>query len=345
MKTPAAYFDSFTLDIGRVLAASAIFYFHAGRMLGILPLARLGEFAVEYFVILAGVTYLLFSTSRPASLSDYASYFKKRLAALFPLFLLVNVILYGASYGYPSGLGRPYSLAEFLASATGVSIYLDWKYLSSVMWFMPFILQVYLLLPLIDWCARRVHPVLLMLAAFAVSAFLAQMVPGFVSKTWIWGIVCKNWSPIFRLPEVCAGLILARSVLTPGQGLPGIMALLVFGGLSFAVSSLKSAGVDLLVYLPWGGFLVPLIIFLVSAWIAPGLRGVKPDRLRLLGLASFPFFLFHAAPLLAISRRFGSQPFIWALYFLACWLFSVGLTLFYARVRNWAGDLARRAEH
>jgi peptidoglycan/LPS O-acetylase OafA/YrhL len=170
------------------------------------------------------------------------------------------------------------------------------------------------------------------------------MMPCLVKSEWTLRLVCKNWSPIFRLPEVCAGLILARAVLTPGQSRAGMLALLVFGGLSFAASSLKSAGVGLLVYLPWGGFIVPLVIFFMSGLISPAFRAVKPGWFRLLGLASFPFFLFHAAPLIAISHRFGNHPLIWALYFVACWVFALGLTLVITHGKTWIKKAVHHAK-
>jgi len=52
------------------------------------------------------------------------------------------------------------------------------------------------------------------------------------------------------------------------------------------------------------------------------------------GLASFPFFLLHAAPLTAISRRFQDQATVWVAYYLACWLVAIALTLLLAQAKN-----------
>jgi peptidoglycan/LPS O-acetylase OafA/YrhL len=325
-----AIFSPAAIDAGRILAASVIFCFHIGWF----PFAPYGEFAVEYFIILSGITYLLFSKSKPATPAACVDYLKHRLAALFPAFLLVNLAIYLGSFCYPSMLGRPYAFAEFLASATGTSMYFGWKYMSTVMWFMPFIVQVYLLLPLLDWAARRLNPVVLVLTAFGLSCWLAQMVSAFVSPDFAPRLICKNWSPVFRLPEVCVGIILGRMALGHGRG-AGLLAVAAFGLLSLLVGWLQPLSLfPAHLYMPWAGFLVPALLFIGAALLSP-LTGLLNVRwIRLLGLASFSFYLLHAAPVLAISHRFPHQPVVWMVYFVLCWATAISLTLFIARVRN-----------
>jgi peptidoglycan/LPS O-acetylase OafA/YrhL len=304
------------------------------------PFSSYGEKAVEYFILLAGITYGLFSRSKVSWPAGYFAYLRKRLAALFPMFLLINVIIYLSSFYHPSPLGRPFHFVEFLASSAGVSLYLHWKYMSTVMWFMPFILQVYMLLPLVDWMARRVSPVALILLAFGVSCLLAQAVPFLVKSEMEAGLVCKNWSPVFRLPEVCVGIILGRLALRRSGYGPTVWAVAVFGILSWSVTRLESANLLSLVYLPWNGFLVSVVLFtaaMIFSWFCPA----QARWLRVLGLASFPFYLLHAAPVAAISQRFHNQTAIWAAYFLACWIFVVGLTLMLERTRRWLGAESR----
>jgi peptidoglycan/LPS O-acetylase OafA/YrhL len=325
--------NSRTLDIGRILGASTIFYFHIG-LSGRYPLSSYGEYAVEYFVMLAGIAYILFSRSKPSGPSEYFDYMKKRLAALFPMFLLVNLVIYLGGFLYPSSLGRPFRFIEFLASAAGVSQYFGWKYMSTVMWFMPFIMQVYLLFPLVDWTARRVNPVVLVLIAFGLSYLLAQAAPLLVKSDFQLRLVCKNWSPVFRLPEVCVGIILGRIVLTRRGHWSGILAVAVYGILSLPVCLLPPANTRSLFYMPWGGFVVPAVLFGASALLSPVLRATNAKWVRVLGLSSFPFFLLHAAPLTAISRRFQDQATVWVAYYLACWLVAIALTLFLAQAKN-----------
>ncbi len=68
--------------------------------------------------------------------------------------------------------------------------------------------------------------------------------------------------------------------------------------------------------------------------ISPMLRSTNAKIIRLLGLSSFFFYLFHAAPMAAIFNRFGNQISIWVSYYLACWFVAVGFTLVFARVKN-----------
>jgi peptidoglycan/LPS O-acetylase OafA/YrhL len=327
-KFRAVFLNSLSLDFGRVLAASIIFYFHIGLGTS-LPLSTCGEFAVEYFVILSGIAYLLFSSSRPSTFPEYRKYLKKRLTGVLPFFLLTNVALYGAAIIFPEKLGRSYSysFAEFLASTAGISMFLGWKYMSAVMWFIPFIIQVYLLLPLLDWCGRRLQPVLFMLAALAISYLLATLAGCVIKDPRLLDSACKNWTPLTRLPEVCAGLIVARSVLAPRQFWRGMLAVALFGLFSFALSQPSAGGKPPHMYLPWGGFLVPLIILLIPALFSPVLRLIKPAWVHFAGVASFPFFLIHAAPTNFISHRFGNTLPVWAAYYLFCWLLSAGLIL------------------
>jgi peptidoglycan/LPS O-acetylase OafA/YrhL len=331
------------MDIGRVLGASAIFYFHIGLFSGHCPLSNYGEFAVEYFVILAGIAYILFSRSKPSTPSEYFDYMKRRLASLFPMFLLVNLAIYLGSFLFPSPLGRPFRFIEFIASAAGASQYVGWKYMSTVMWFMPFIIQAYLLFPLIDWTARRVNPVVLVLMAFGLSYLLAQTVPLFVKSDLQARLVCKNWSPVFRLPEVCVGVILGRIALNRRGYWGGALAVAVYGILSLLFSLKLLANTHSFFYMPWSGFMVPAVLFGASALLSPVLRSTNAKWIRLLGLSSFPFFLLHAAPLAALGRRFHDQAAVWVAYYLAGWLIAIALTQLLTQAKNLlAGGLSRQ---
>ncbi len=346
LETLGGIFSSRTMDIGRILGASAIFYFHVGLYSGHYPFSSYGEFAVEYFVIIAGIAYILFSKSKPSKPSEYFDYMKKRIASLFPMFLLVNLAIYIGSFLCPSSsMGRPFKFIEFLASAIGASQYFGWKYMSTVMWFMPFIMQAYLLFPLIDWTARRVSPVVLVLVAFGLSYLLAQTVPLLVKSDFKAMLICKNWSPVFRLPEVCVGIILGRIVLTRHGHGRGILAVAVYGILSLFASLLAPAITRPFYYMPWGGFVVPAVLFGASALLSSMLRAANAKRVRLLGFSSFPFFLLHAASLTTLSRRFHDQTAVWVAYYFVCWLIAIALTLLLAQAKNLLAGGWRLAEN
>ncbi len=325
--------NSRTVDIGRVLGATAIFYFHIG-LFGHYPFSILGDAGVEYFVMLAGISYILFSRSKPSKPSEYLHYLKRRLVLLYPMFILVNLAFYLASFVYPSGMGRPFRLVEFLASAAGVSQFLGWKYISTVMWFMPFVLQVYLLFPLIDRVARRVNPVVLVLLAFVFSYLLSRTIP-FLAPTPLQArLICKNWSPIFRLPEVCVGIILGRITLTRQDQRDGILAIAVYGALSAFVSLPSLKNTFFPYYMPWSGFVTPAILCGAAVLISPLFGGKTPQWLRVLGFASYSFYLLHAAPLSTISHRFHPNTVLWVAYFFVCWAVAIALTRLIDRAPN-----------
>lgn len=331
-------FDPLALDAGRILAATAIFYFHVGMVAGF-PLTYQAEKAVEYFVMLSGVAYVLFSRARPESARDFPGYLKRRVLSLLPIFLLVNLMFYVGSFFVYSALGRPYSFAEFLASSSGISMYVGWRYLSTVMWFMPFIVQVYCLLPLVDWLLRRTGPVGLLVLAFGLSLLLSLLVSAWVADPIAANLICKNWSPVFRLPEVCAGIILGRLATRDCALGSGLVSLGLFGGFTLLAGWLKTLGWVNHFYLPWGGFVLPVLIFAVSAALWPLLRHVPRSAMRELGTASFAFFLIHAAPIAAVSKRVGNTLMVWVVYYFVCWALAVGLTLAVGWLKKrWAGS-------
>ena len=93
-------FNPTTLDIGRILASSLVFYFHVGRFEP-LPLSAYGEKAVEYFVVLAGISYVLFSRAALTRPAGYRTYIYKLLISLLQVYLLVNLIIYIISFFIP----------------------------------------------------------------------------------------------------------------------------------------------------------------------------------------------------------------------------------------------------
>jgi hypothetical protein len=340
-------FNSRAMDVSRILASAAIFYFHIGLFGGLL-LSSYAENAVQYFVILAGVSYVLFSKAKPSRPAEFADYMKIRFLSLFPVYLAVNLGVYLGGYLHPSGLGRPFTLPEFFASVAGFSQYIGWRYMTSPMWFVPFIMQAYLLLPMVDWILDRVNAVVVVLLAAAISWLLALGVSVFVHLDmthlcWI----CKMWSPVFRLPELCVGVILGRMML-PGPSLGrwmGLVAIVLFGFLSWLSELPHQWLVFDIFYLPFGGFVTPAVLFGLTFLCLPVFSLIKPGLLRLLGRSTLPFFLLHCAPLLAIEHAFGHRLVVWLIYFLVCWLLAIACTVVLEQVTRRLGTIrSRRAE-
>jgi peptidoglycan/LPS O-acetylase OafA/YrhL len=320
--------DSRAMDVSRILASAAIFYFHIG-LFGGLPLSPYAESAVEYFVILAGVSYVLFSKAKPSRPAEFADYLEKRFFSLLPVYFAINLGIYLGGFLHSSGLGRPFTLLEFFASTAGISQYIGWRYLTAPMWFVPFIMQAYLLLPLVDWILKRVNAVAVVLVAAVISWLLALgvSVAVHVDQTHLcW--ICKIWSPLFRLPEVCVGVILGRMML-PGaiHRWMGLAAILLFGFLSWLSELPHQWLVFDIFYLPWSGFATPVVLFGLTFLCLPLFSLMKPWFLRLLGRSTLPFFLLHCAPLLAIEHRFGHRLVVWLGYFLMCWLLAIACTV------------------
>jgi peptidoglycan/LPS O-acetylase OafA/YrhL len=330
-------FDSRATDVARILASAAIFYYHIG-LFGGYPLFRFGEYAVEYFVILSGVSFVLFSQAKPARPSEYWDYLKKRFRSLFPMYLLINLLVFLASFVHAPARAEPVDLPGFLASVAGVSGFLGWHFMTKPMWFIPFIMQVYLLLPLLDWTLRRVNPMVVVLLAAAFSFLLALWAMDSFQLTDLQRCnICKNWSPLFRLPEVCVGVILGR-MMQPGSSRrwPGVAAILLYGLLAWLAGLPQRGIVFTFFYLPWNGFLVPLILFGLTLACVPVFAPLGTQWLRLLGLSTFPFFLLQCAPLAIIKHAFGDRLVVWLILFLACWLMAIACTVAVAKVvRLW----------
>jgi peptidoglycan/LPS O-acetylase OafA/YrhL len=308
-------------DIGRFFGASAVFYYHMGNN----PLAKWGEFAVAFFIILAGVAYIGFTSIKPTDLASYRQYIGARIKAIFPIFIIINLGIFIASHFYPSALGRPFTLVDFLLSSSGLSQYFGHRYLSLVMWFVPFIIQAYFLFPFIDNCLNRVSGVLIIIVAFGISLSLITLV------FWLWPAqaphICRDWSVIFRLPEVCLGLILGRWIFHRQDFKADLAALATYVILSFVIATLGALYFDHQAYvlsLPWKGLIVTAIIVIASIVTATILTPMRNQGfIRLLGTASFPFYLAHGVAIGFIFHRFGTKPLPWAAYFILCWCAAI----------------------
>ncbi len=260
-----------------------------------------------------------------------------------------------------------------------MSQYFGYRYLSVVMWFVPFIIQVYLLLPPIAWIMSRIEPMIILIAAFLLSYVLIVLVclhyPEKASE------ICSTWSPIFRLPEVVLGVYLGMALggcatIAPlsrlgrgagGEGVPQQNSEVILGqplsrhigfsagmGLSpfnrlsiiflpvYAIASfclLESSSIyaipnDILA-LPWGGLIVGIIItFSAVLLFAIFNRTTKLQSFRLLGTASFPFFLIHGVAIRFVYARFGSNILVWLVYYLFCWCAAIILAILDSQLRK-----------
>lgn len=312
---------SVILDLARIVAACVIWYYHA--TLTYLPPAHWGEYAVGFFIMASAYSIVRFSRNGVPPVSKTGRFLLARVGALLPLFVLINALIYACSFLWPSRLGRPFTFLEFALSTLGVSQYFGFRYLSTVMWFVPFIAQVYALLPALCALNRRMGSAGFLGLCFAVSLAADLAAIGLCSCDI--REICRNWSPIFRLGEVAIGIAWADP-----QGISKTRASLVYLALALALTQVErlAPGAAYLWFLPLKSAAValPILLAAVALWwmLRPWLQSVSPS-LRLAGQASYPFFLAHGAPMQSVLRLCGESPTGWLAYLAACWLGAVAL--------------------
>jgi peptidoglycan/LPS O-acetylase OafA/YrhL len=190
-------------------------------------------------------------------------------------------------------------------------------------------LQVYLLLPLIERLLARIPPVIVLIVAFLLSFELTMIVS--VQYPWKAIEICCSWSPIFRLPEVVLGVFLGMLFSQRARLPSGIVFLAVYIVASFCL--LQSANYypipEVVAALPCAGLILGVLITVIAVLMFVALSwSIHIRSFRLLGNASFPFFLIHGVAIRFIYAKFGANVFIWLGYFLVCWCASIILTLF-----------------
>ncbi len=315
-------------NLGRIIGASAIFYYHVG-LVTTYRFSEWGEYAVACFIMISGVAYTCFSSVQPDDLPSYHRYLVGRFKAVFPMFVVINVVIFLLSFFYPSALGRPFSFLELVLSSAGLSQYFGFRFLSKVMWFIPFILQAYLLFPFLVGLLKRIPAPWIVLAAFAFS--LAATSAVFLYRPQSALEICRNWSVLFRLPETCLGLIIGQTICQQRNLKAGYAALLLFSLVSCVLATAVAPrfGPDAIyvLSLPWRGLLVTLVVVALSSVAMVITRKPALNLIRLLSTASFPFFLLHGIAILFVYHHVGAAKAAWLGYFLFCWAEAIALTL------------------
>ncbi len=310
------------LDRIRVLAALAVFYLHIGLNLH-LPLSDYGEYAVTTFLMMAIVSAVAFSLPKRQDEWQPGRYLITRLGRLMPLYVFVNLVIYAISFAVPSRLGRPFSGGELLLSCLGVSQYVRARYLSTVFWFIPFIVQVYFLIAIGQRSIDRLRAWWCLPAAFALL-WLEILGMRFV-ETADPITILRNWSPLFRPTELVlgaqGGLWLAGRLNNQEfagrigwyAALAGLLALGCRQPLGYAYT------------LPLYGGIVTVLIVGVT-WLTTREPGAAARRFwRRLGRATYPFYLIHGVPILFLFHHFGRSPAVWVADLVGCALAALVL--------------------
>jgi peptidoglycan/LPS O-acetylase OafA/YrhL len=314
---------SIVLDRARVLAALAIFYYHIGLNLR-LPLSGWGEYSVTTFLLLAIMAAVAFSLPKYANELRPGPYLWARLGRLMPLYLFVNVAVYGISFVVPSRLGRPFTVGELLLSSLGLSQYFGYRYLSLVFWFIPFIIQVYVLIAFGNAYIERLRNWWWLPVAFGLF-WLEILVVGAVSQQPL--SVLRNWSPLFRPAEMLLGVQsgLWMTGRLPGRAFAGQLGL--YAGLSglLACGAIYDQRLAYAYTLPLSGAIVTAAVVGVAWLLGRGPQVISAPLWRRLGRATYPFYLIHGLAILFLFHRFGSSAAIWLGYAACCALAALAL--------------------
>ena len=285
--------------MGRILAAALIFIFM--RPVCAFSPFPYGEFAVDYFVMLSGITYVLFSSGGFRRPLNTWIFNETAVATVSDVFTDQSDLICVQLLSRPLQWKKP-STRRFLASASGTSMYFGCRYISTVMWFMPFFMQAYLLIPLIDWLAERMNPAALVLAAFCLSCLLAQVVSLFFEDGAA-VLVCRIGTRCSACPMFVSALFwVGRRSKPAAIGGPCCAGLV--GLLSWLTG--RPVAARLLARLYALGRIIPVLLSSLNIDFTLAARG-RTRNFCGCWASTLPFYLFQAAPMHAIRNHFGRR--------------------------------------
>jgi len=295
------------IDLLRVFAACSIFYYHVGLCTK-WPLSQWGEYGVGTFIYLTSYCALRFS--KPQAWPDYIC---SRLKKIYPTFATITLILFAASYIYrPHKTMSHYTIPGLLANLGMIAQYTGVPLFTTPMWFMPFLFQIYFIIPFLK---RRPIGMGFIPLGFIFSGIACGAVWTFQPADAT--EVSRNWSPIFRLPEVLIGVVLASSKnISSTEGAVGLYAIFCLFSASLAIPYPHASYTALL---PARDLLVFLILFILTRTTLALLKSEQHGFLSLLGRATFPFFLLSGVGNNFVWIHFGSNLLAWIPYFMLCW--------------------------
>lgn len=316
---------SISVDLLRIFAASAIFYYHSG-LFASWPLSRWGEFAVATFIYLTAYCTIRYSHS---PIGRLRAYWWSRFKAIYPTFAIISILIYVANFFYtPPKTGSHYTFSDLAANLLMISQYVGKPWMTASMWFVPFVLQIYLILPFFVRIPIRLYtlPVMFLVSGTA-CAIVYALHPSATEQAY--GI-CRNWSPLFRLPEVLLGCMLARS-RSLADAIAPIATYVAFCVL-VALLAAVYPGASSTLLLPFKGVLVFVVLAAMTAALLPFIKNELSGVVALFGRAAFPFWLLHGPGVTFMGDKFGQNILPWVLYFVLCWAGAVIFTITLDRV-------------
>jgi peptidoglycan/LPS O-acetylase OafA/YrhL len=295
----------------RAVAAFAVFGFHHRHLQGLgdsAPVAALravlGELhiGVSIFFTLSGYLITKRYAGRQFNGAEWWRYLLHRAARIWPVYLLLVLATFAASYPTEGQVHPGRWLGELAASLTLLKGLSEQWYLSGIAqsWSLTVEEGFYLLAPLVFWLGWRYRPgrawPLLAAAALALGLAVYAAVPAlgtplFVLKATIFG----------RLPEFLVGAAFAWFAPGSGRGRAtqgGALGLLLVLGLLVAIQYFTQ---DISIASYPGALLNDWLLPWATGWLVHGLATEPSWLARLLstplwqqlGRASYCFYLLH----------------------------------------------------
>jgi peptidoglycan/LPS O-acetylase OafA/YrhL len=240
---------------------------------------------VQLFIFLSAYGLTLSFERR---VPPYGGFLRSRMVKLYPTFLLA-IVAWAIWKGFPGGV-----LPSVLLKLSLVSNLVPGEQLKLVgpWWFLPFIVQFYLLFPLLFRLRTR-GLALASAAAFVTTVALNEtLLPdGYLYAT-----------PIGHLPEFCLGIWWAR---TPTARVPAWLALIAAG--AFVAGNVWQAA--------WYLTHLGVLLLMLFAWPAASrLASFAKPVVLFIGVISFELFLvngFTRDPFLTWAREAGTEGAAW----------------------------------
>ena len=240
----------------------------------------MGHFGVQVFIFLSA--YGL-AKSYPHSTISYRKFITKRILTIYPAFLLsiLFFILYtGIPYGYLGPLKVMYwTWDELLLKVFAISNLVPSMALKPIgpWWFISFIVQFYLVFPVITKWHKK----------YGNNSLIAIAISGIIIDASIYqsalelGVNTKQ-NLIGHLPEICLGVYLANQKSININSIIILLALIIF-----------IAGNYFLIFWPFT-FLCALILMIACIPILPSHDSLAGELFKYLGRISMQLFLINA---------------------------------------------------
>jgi peptidoglycan/LPS O-acetylase OafA/YrhL len=310
------------VDLIRIISASLLFYFHTGITVHWYSFQWAGYVTGTFIPI---TTYCALKWSRhrhqllTGNFSSAKGFIRDRFLGLYPIYAFFCLLIFLGSYLHASeGQSGPFSPGELGVSLLMINQFLGMEFFTNPMWFVPFVLQIYLLVPVLARFAK--FPAMGMAGCTAISLILCITVSKLSGDLTY--RICNSWSPLLRLPLVFLGVTFATAkprqawisfAVFAGGVLLGLLLRPLFPALDYVLMKRLYSMLAMILIFTTGLCMGYLMRKCLKSW----------DWLSLMGQATMPFFLSHCVMIRFIYGKWGGSPLVWTGYFVCCWLGSI----------------------